>query len=73
MSKKNNKHYEVNITAFARVLVISAESEEKALEYACDRCSMGDLEMDEASIHRVVPDKELDSARRHADIISEDD
>lgn len=67
------KHYEVTITASARVLVISAESEEKALEYALDACSEGDMEIEEARVHRVVPEEQLQQARRHANAIAEDD
>ena len=70
--KTENKNYEVRIIAFATVLVIAAENEEKALEYATDECSFGDLQMDEARIERVVGDNELENAKRHADCIAED-
>lgn len=71
---KKLKNYEVSVTAFATVLVIAAESEEKALEYATDRVSFGDLQMDEAEVKREIKtDEELESCRRHADVVAEDE
>lgn len=71
-SKDEKKHYEVLITGWSTVLVVSAENEEKALEYACNECSFGDFQMEEAKIERVVNDDELDNARRDADCVAED-
>lgn len=71
-SKIDNKHYEVLITGFSTVLVVAAESEEKALEYATNECSFGDFQMDEARIERVVDEDSLDNARRNADCVAED-
>lgn len=71
-SKIEKKHYEVLITGWSTVLVVSAESEEKALEYATNECSFGDFQMDEAKIKRVVDEDELDNARRNADCVAED-
>lgn len=68
---KNN--YNVNVTAFASVLVIGAESEEQATEYALNRLGLGDMHMDEASVRIVKTDEELAACRRHADAISEED
>lgn len=71
---KKLKNYEVSVTAFATVLVIAAESEEKALEYATDRVSFGDLQMDEANVTREIKTaEELESCRRHADVVAEDE
>lgn len=67
------KNYEVLITAYALVLVIGAEDEEKAFEYASDACSMGDLEFDSSQIEREVPDALLDNARKTADVVAEDE
>lgn len=68
------KNYEVSITAFATVLVLKAESEEKALEYATECMNFGDFQMDEAEVKRELKTaQELDSCRRHADAVSKDD
>ena len=71
---KKLKNYEVSVTAFATVLVVSAESEEKALEYATDRVNFGDLKMDEAVVKlEIKTAEELESFRRHADVVVEDE
>ena len=69
--KTQKKHYMVTITAYAHVLVVSAESEEKALEYATEACRFGDLQMEEASISKTVENAELDSYRRDADVVAD--
>lgn len=67
------KNYEVKVTAYATVLVIAAEDEDKALEYAEDQLNFGNLQMDEMSVVKEVTSKEeLDSLRRHADAIAEE-
>lgn len=74
MAKKKLKNYEVSVTALATVLVINAENEEKALEYATDRVSFGDLLMDEAEVKREIKTaEELERSRRHADVVAEDE
>lgn len=64
---KNVKNYEVSVTAFARVLVIAAESPEEALDFATEELRFGDLEMDEASIRREVTEEELERSRQCTD------
>lgn len=71
-SKIKKKHYNVLITGWSTVLVIDAESPEKALEYATNECSFGDFQMDEAKIDEVVDDDSLENARRNADCVAED-
>lgn len=66
------KTYEVLITAYATVLVIDAENEEKAMEYATDACSMGDLQLDSAKVEREVPADRIENARKHADVVAEE-
>lgn len=65
-----NKNYEILITAFCTVVVLDAESEEKAMEYARDYISEGDFQVDEVSVKRDIPDKDLESAKKHADAIA---
>lgn len=72
-TKTEKKNYTVQIIGWSTVLVIGAESEDKALEYATNECSFGDFQMDEAKIERVVKDDEVENARRHADCVAEDD
>lgn len=72
-SKTEKKNYTVQIIGWSTVLVVGAESEEKALEYACNECSFGDFQMDEAKIESVVDDDGLENARRNADRVAEDD
>lgn len=66
------KNYEVTVSAFATVLVIAAENEEKALEYATDCVCLGDLEMVEAEVKREIKTaEELERSRRHAEVVAE--
>jgi len=67
-----NKNYLVQIIAYATVLVVDAESEEKAMEYATDACSMGDLQLDSARVDQEITDDRLENARKHADIVAEE-
>ena len=68
-----NKNYSVKIIAYAIVVVVAAESEEKALEYACDEVSTGDLEFDSACIDREIPDEKLEQSKKHAQAVCEPD
>lgn len=70
--KKKKKNYMVRISAVAHVLVISAESEEKAFEYAHDVINCGDFEMYESEIDEEVAEHRLEMARRHANCVAED-
>lgn len=66
------KDYSVLVTAFASVLVIQASSEEEALELATDQLNLGDLQMDEGKVERIIEsEEELATHRRHADHIVE--
>ena len=69
-----SKNYSVLITAYCSVVVIEAESEEKAFEYARDAVSTGDFEIDEMKIEDELPKDgpKLESAKRHADAIAEE-
>ena len=71
-TKTEKKNYKVLVTGFATVLVISAENESKAVEYALSEMSMGDFEMEEAKVQCEVPKEDLANARRHADCVAED-
>jgi hypothetical protein len=70
MPKKN---YEVLVTAYATVLVIGAESEKQALEYATEDVCYGDFQMDEAEVEREVSAQNLEASRKHADAVFEDE
>jgi hypothetical protein len=65
------KNYLVKLEVSCNVLVIGAESEEQAHEYATDVASLGDCEVFGSEIEEV-PDAYLDSERRHANAVSED-
>ena len=74
MAKKKLKDYEVSVTAFASVLVVKAEDESKALKYATETLRFGDLQMDEAHVVRELKTKEeVESCRRNADAVAEED
>lgn len=64
------KNYEVLITAYCTVVVIDAESTEKAMEYARDYISNGDFQVEEIKVKREIPDKDLEDTKRHADAIA---
>jgi hypothetical protein len=68
MSKKN---YLVKMEVICDVLVIGAESEEKAYEYAIAQVTVGDCVINGAEIEEV-PDDQVASERRHANAVSED-
>lgn len=70
MPKKN---YNVLITAYSTVLVIGAESKDKAFEYAQNEVSRGDFEIDECRIEEEVKKSELEQARRLANVVAEDE
>lgn len=66
------QNYSVLITAYATVLVIEAEDEDEAMEFAHQVCDFGDFKHDESKVEGVVLDKDLETAKRHADVVSED-
>jgi len=70
---KKKKHYEVNIKAFSTVVVMDAENEKDAIMKACDAVRFGDFEMDEAEVGCVIPAQQIESSRRHANAIVEDE
>ena len=68
------KNYEVSVTAFATVLVLEAENEEKALEYATEAVDFGDFQLDAAEVKREIKTAdELKVCRRHADSVAENE
>ena len=66
------KNYSVKVIGVASVLVINAENEAKAIEYATGELSKGDFELVEMTIDRVVENSQLASERRTANCIAED-
>jgi hypothetical protein len=66
------KNYEVEITAYATVLVIDADDEDHAREIAEDELFGSDYEIGEIRTEEVSADK-LDSHRRHATKVVEAD
>ena len=66
------KNYSVKVIGVASVLVINAENEAKAIEYATGELSKGDFEVVEMTIDRVVEKSQLASERRTANCIAED-
>lgn len=66
------KFYEVTLHASCTVLV-EADDEKAAMRFAIDESSSGDYEFCEGGPAREVPEKEIASARRHADLIIEDE
>ena len=74
MIAPDKKSYVVSVIAYADVVVIDAESEEKAMEYALDALSLGDMEMDEASVkEELKTEEDIERAKRHAQAVSEDE
>lgn len=69
-AKPVHKNYLVLIKVYATVLVLKAESEDKALEYATDDAFLGDCQLDEAKIEKEVPEEQIENAKKHADSIS---
>lgn len=61
------KTYSVLIKAFATV-VLRAETEEQALEIACEETRFGDLQVSESVVEReLTTPEDIAQAKRHAD------
>lgn len=70
-SKAAHKSYEVLLTAYATVVVVDAESEEKALEYAEQEVSRGDFEIEAFTIEReLTTPQQIEQAKRHANAVA---
>lgn len=66
------KNYLVKITLVSEVVVMGAEDEEKAMEYANDELGLfGKADADEFEVEEI-PDGKLESYRKHANAIAED-
>lgn len=65
------KNYEVELFAKVVVVVVGAENEEKASDYAMDECLGLSRHVYETSISELT-DGELEEAKRHADYVAED-
>lgn len=63
----NMKNYAVMVTAWASVVVLDAESEQDAIERATDGLTFGKFMLNEAKIEKIIPDTELERAKRHAE------
>lgn len=71
MKNPKLKSYEVLLKAYAVVVVINAEDEEKALEYAEQEVSRGDFEIDDFTIERELKTtQEIERAKSHAHAIA---
>jgi hypothetical protein len=67
------KNYIISIAAHQSVLVIDAESEKQAFDYARDVCSFGDLEMHEMRVEETVAKADLEQARKFYRIVAENE
>lgn len=68
------KNYEVMITAYAVVVVLEAENEEQACEYAQESINKGEFEVESVAVERELKTKrQVESAKRHAQAIAEPD
>lgn len=72
-TKTKKKNYSLIVTAVCRVVVMGAEDEAHAKEIAQDQLFTGDFEIDECSDVEAVPDEGLESAKRYANEVLEDD
>lgn len=73
MNEPTKKNYEVLVTAYARVLVIGAESREQAMEQAQWELHSGDFDFDGASVKSEVADSDVPNAKRHANAVVNND
>ena len=72
MAKKKLKSYLVKMAGYCTVVVVDAESQEKACEYARDQVSHGDFEIDETEVEcELKTPEEIERAKRHATAIAE--
>lgn len=69
MKKKN---YEVSIEGWSVVTVIGAESEEEARELALTEISSSDFEIDNIKTEELKTEDDVESSKRHANAVSED-
>lgn len=69
--KSKLRSYEVLLKAYAIVVVVDAESEDAALEYAEQEVSRGDFEIEEFTIEReLTTPKQVEQAKRHANAVA---
>lgn len=68
------KNYSVIIRAYSTVVVEGASSPQEAMELAEENVRFGDFEHDESEVEMELKTKEeLDSAKRHANSVVEDE
>ncbi|EPR3316803.1 hypothetical protein ACXW1K_006082 [Pseudomonas aeruginosa] len=60
-------HYQVLLTATC-IVVVEADSEEDALDFAVSEASAGDYEFSEGESEGLIPPEELEARRHHADL-----
>lgn len=60
------KNYQVRLVAYAVVLVLKAESKDKAIQYATEDTHRGDFELAEAVVECEVPEHQVAKAKHHA-------
>ncbi len=65
------RNYEILVTASATILVIGAESPQKAFEYAQDELSTGCFRVESMHMGRTIPNDEIDVAIDSADAVAE--
>ncbi len=66
------KDYEVTLIATCTVWVEAASNADEAMEWACDRVSRGDFNIDDLKAAELSA-VESESSKRHADVRSESD
>lgn len=68
MRKQN---YEVRLVAYSTVVVVGAESDEQAIEFAINEVNSVDFEIDETEVMRQITSKDLAHAKELANCVSE--
>lgn len=64
------KYYEVLVKGFCAI-VVRAESEKQATQFAMDDLSTGNFQIEEVETH-TLGDTEVESSKRHADFVIEE-
>ena len=67
-----SKNYEIIYLLRCAVLVVGAENEEQAYEFAENEADFGDCEMVEGSAREITEPTDLESVKRHANATSDD-
>ena len=70
-TEQTKRNWKVTIEAWSTVVVIDANSEQEAIDFALNEISSGDFETGDITVEELKTN-ELESAKRHANAVCEE-